>query len=132
MTNFTSHSDEATEYTSTVTIDSSIHPRVRFTIRRMSFTRRCELLRQIREIAGKAEFLQAGEDFGERVEAGLLSCEVEKLYLRWGLAKIEGLTIDGAAATVETLIESGPEPFAKEIVGAIQRECGLTEDERKN
>ena len=132
MTNCTSHSDDIADYTSTVTIDSSTQPKARFTIRRMSFERRCELLREIRGIAGKAEFLQAGEEFEERVEAGLLACEAEKLYLRWGLVKIEGLAIDGAAATVQALIESGPEALAKEIVGAIQRECGLTGAERKN
>ena len=90
------------------------------------------LCQQIREIAPKLEFLEAGSEFAEKVEANLLGQEIENLYLRWGLAGVEGLSIDGGAATVELLIARGPETLAKEIVAAIQAECRLTEEERKN
>jgi hypothetical protein len=98
----------------------------------MSFGRRVELCHSIREIAPKLEYLEAGSEFGEKVEANLLGQEIENLYLRWGLAGVEGILIDGESPTTEALIAKGPEPLAKEIVAAIQSECGLTEEERKN
>jgi hypothetical protein len=45
---------------------------------------------------------------------------------------VEGLTIDGEPATAASVIEKGPVALADEILGAIQRECGLSGDERKN
>jgi hypothetical protein len=98
----------------------------------MSFGRRTQLTTMIREISRKGEFLEAGNDFGEQLEANLLACEIEKMYLRWGLARIDGLTIDGEPATTESLIERGPEDLAKEIVAVVKSQCGLSEEERKN
>ena len=40
--------------------------------------------------------------------------------------------IDGQAATAEMLVEKGPESLSNEIVGAIQAELSLSEEERKN
>jgi hypothetical protein len=119
-------------YESTKAMDSKAVPGVRFAIQRMSFGRRMALCQQIREIAPKLEFLEAGSEFAEKVEANLLGQEIENLYLRWGLAGVEGLSVDGGAAAVELLIARGPETLAKEIVAAIQAECRLTEEERKD
>lgn len=107
-------------------------PGVCFTIVRMSFGRRVELVRQIRELAGKVEFLEAGKDAGEKIEAALLASEIDRLYLLWGLVKIEGLELDGQAATPETLVRAGPECLCREILAAVKGELGLSEDERKN
>ncbi len=49
-----------------------------------------------------------------------------------GWRAVEGLIIDGEAATVTQLLEKGPEDLAREIVGAIREQCGLSEAERKN
>jgi hypothetical protein len=103
-----------------------------FRIARMSFGRRIELTRRIWELTKKIEFLDAGEDPREKLEAAVLRGEIDKVYLSWGLAGIEGLTIDGEAAGVERLVEAGPEELCREIVAAIKAECGLNEDERKN
>jgi hypothetical protein len=54
------------------------------------------------------------------------------MYLQWGLVRIEGLVIDGEAATAVQLLEKGPEDLASEVVGAIKEQCGLSETERKN
>ena len=89
-------------------------------------------MRQIREISKRIEFLSAGDDLRERIEANLLQHEVDVTYLRWGLLEVAGLEIDGQAATVDLLIEKGPEELAREIVAAIRAQCGLSEDERKN
>ncbi len=120
------------DYLSEKTVESAAFPSVRFTISRMSFGRRVELTRRIWELAGKVEFLQAGEDPREKLEAALLTAEVERAYLQWGLVRVEGLTIDGQAATPELVVERGPQELCREIVTAVKAECGLSEDERKN
>jgi hypothetical protein len=98
----------------------------------MSFGRRIELLKAVREVAGRLEFLKAGGGDSEGCEALLLEREVERIYLDWGLVSVEGLMIDGRPATKQSVIEAGPEPLVKEIIGAIERQIVLSEDERKN
>jgi hypothetical protein len=107
-------------------------PGVRYAIAHISFGRRIELARRIREIARKLEFLEAGSDVREKLEAAVVAAEVDRAYLEWGLAGIEGLTIDGETATPGTLIDKGPMELAAEILARVRAECGLTEDERKN
>ena len=58
--------------------------------------------------------------------------QIDRLYLEWGLQAIDGLSIDGEAATPRLLIEQGPESLTREIVARIRGECHLSEDERKN
>jgi hypothetical protein len=122
----------AEKYASSVWLDSETRAGVRFGILRISFGRRIELVRRIREIGRKAEFLEASGDARERLEATVLGAEIDRAYLEWGLIGVEGMEIDGAAATAESLIEAGPVELMAEILARIKRECGLTEDERKN
>jgi hypothetical protein len=119
-------------YESVITTQSAAMPGVAFVINRISFGRRMELSRLVREISKKAEFLEAGTDLQERIEAGVLAHEVDAMYLRWGLVSVEGLTIDGVPAASEHLIDKGPEELTQEIVAAIKAQCGLSENERKN
>jgi hypothetical protein len=127
------HCEEtAVNYESVKTVDSAVAPGVRFTISRMSFGRRAELTRRIWELAGRAEFLQTGDDARERLEAALLTSEIERTYLNWGLQRVEGLTIDGQSATPDTAIARGPEELCREMLAAIKAECGLTDEEAKN
>jgi hypothetical protein len=105
---------------------------VRYEIVRVSFGRRIELARRIREIGRKMEYLEAGSDARETLEATVLAAEIDRAYLEWGLVAVEGLEIDGTAATPEMLVERGPVELAMEILGRIKSECGMTEDERKN
>ncbi len=120
------------DYRSTVEIASLAVPGVRFTIARMSFGRRLELGTRIRELSKRVEFHQGGQETGEKIEAGILACEIDRVYLQWGLVHISGLSIDGEPATVESVLERGPDGLSREIVAAIKAQCGLTEDERKN
>ena len=120
------------DYRSFVSVESRQYAGVVYTIRRMSFERRVELTRKIREIAHKAEYLEAGQDAREKIESALLVTEVDRAYLAWGLAKVEGLEIDGEPATPELLTASGPEEACREALEAIKAECGLSEAERKN
>jgi hypothetical protein len=105
---------------------------IRFAIRRISIGRRIELARLVREAGRGVEFLEASGDAREKLEAAVLAREIDRVYLQWGLAAVEGLMIDGEAATPELLIERGPLDVALEILARIKAECGLSEDERKN
>jgi hypothetical protein len=112
--------------------DSAARAGVRFGIVRVSFGRRIELARRIREIGRKAEFLEASSDVREKIEGAVLAAEIDRAYLEWGLTGVEGMTIDGAAATPGSVIEAGPVDLTAEILGRIKAECGLTENEIKN
>lgn len=113
-------------------VSSEVQPGVEFTITRMTFGRRVELMRQVRDLAKRIEYFEAGRDAKNEMEASLLGAEIDRLYVRWGLEGILGLDIDGAPATTESLIDCGPEELFIEALAAIKAECGLTENERKN
>ncbi len=115
-----------------VWLDAETHPRVRYRIAKMSLGRRIELARRIREAGRSIEFLEAGNDVREKLEAAVLKGEMDRVYLQWGLEAIEGLEIDGEEATPALLIEKGPANLAAEILKQIRSECGLSESERKN
>ena len=119
-------------YQSVLAIESKVLPGVRFVINRISFGRRMDLSRRVREITRKKEFLEAGSELDEKIEAGLLTQEVDAMYLSWALVAVDGLEIDGEPATAEQLLDRGPEELAREIVVAIKEQCGLSDAERKN
>src|SRR5581483_11235050 len=91
------------EYHSFASVESKTIPGVRFTILRMSFGRRMELMRRIRELARRIEFLSASQDPKEQMDAALAAGEVDKVYLLWGLQEVSGLELDGLPATPELL-----------------------------
>ncbi len=119
-------------YDSTFTIQSSVAPDVRFTVQRVSVARRLELLRRVRDLTSKIEFYRAGAVLGDKIDASIASGEVETLYVTWGVVQVEGLLIDGIAATPESLVASGPEDLVREAADLVRTQLGLTEDERKN
>ncbi len=120
------------DYRSERTLESKCVPDVKFTIARMSFGRRVELTRRVWELASRLECLAAGNDPKEKLEAALAAGEIERVYLNWGLLGIEGLVVDGQAATPELLAAAGPEELTREIIDAIKTESGLATDEAKN
>ena len=120
------------EYTSNETIDSTVARGVSYTDAKMSFGRRVELMRRIRELAARREFLEAGEAPDERMEAALLGSEIDRIYLLWGLKEVTGLQLDGLPATPESLAASGPEELYREALAAVKQQCGLSDAERKN
>src|SRR5438445_6595722 len=132
MTSCISRLDSGQSYESAAWFDAESGAGVRYAIARVSFGRRIELARRIREIGRKMEYLEATSDVREKLEATVLAAEIDRAYLEWGLIGVEGLTIDGAEATPESLIEKGPVGIAAEILERIKAECGLSEDERKN
>jgi len=119
-------------FETTVERESATVPGARFRVRRMTFGRRIELTKRVRELARRIEFAEAGETFADKVEASLLSLEVDRLYLDWGLESVRGLTVDGEAVSRENATERAPEALTREMIAAVKSECGLSEDERKN
>jgi hypothetical protein len=98
----------------------------------MSFERRVELMRRVRELARRAEFLAAAQSAEEKMDAALVQAEIERVYVAWGLRAVSGLVVDGLDASPETLSGDGPEELFREALAAIRAETGLSEEERKN
>jgi len=119
-------------YESVERVESKIARGVTYCVSKMSFARRVELMRQIRELAGRAEFLAAGDDIGGKMDAALLEVEIERLYVKWGLREITGLEVDGSPATPDSLAEAGPEDLFREAFTAVRAAAGLSSAERKN
>src|SRR4051812_34793678 len=131
MMNFISRSPSPVEHASRVWHESSTYKGVRFATRQISLSGRIELTRNIQELLYKNEFLRAGDSL-EQAQACLADLLARKVYVKWGTSDIEGLTIDGVAASIEDLIERGPERLCAEIASTIQSELVLSEEERKN
>jgi len=119
-------------YDSVKDVESKLAPGVSFRVARMSFARRMELMRQVRELARRMEFLEAGKEPGEKMDAALIQAEIDRVYLMWGLREVVGLEVDGHAATPAVLMESGPEDLLREALAAVKCETGLSVAERKN
>jgi hypothetical protein len=119
-------------YESLKVVESAVAPGVRYTVAKMSFARRMDLMRKVRELAGRMEYLEAGGGAGDKMDAALLEREIDRLYLTWGLRKIAGLEVDGADATPDSLADAGPEDLLREALAAVRAETGLSEAERKN
>jgi hypothetical protein len=58
--------------------------------------------------------------------------EMAPPLLRWGVASIEGLVIDGKPADIELLIDAGPPELCEEISYQVTRVMNLSAAERKN
>lgn len=128
---FTLPLHRGTHYCPVVWKESNVLPGVQYAIRRVSLGQRIELTKAVRELALRNEFLKAAE-IPDQMEAALADLLIKKLYLRWGLVEIRGLTIDGKPATPERLIDDGPEALADEVVSGIRVELELSPEERKN
>jgi hypothetical protein len=124
--------EPAGKYSSETLVKSRAVPGVTFAIARMSFGRRVELMRRVRELARQAEFMAAGTGAGDKMDAALLQAEIDRTYVLWGVRSVTGLTVDGAAAGPELLAEAGPEEVFREALAAVRKETGLSEEERKN
>ena len=113
-------------------VESRVARGVTFTVARMSFGRRVELMRRVRELAGEWSSWRPGKAPGEKMDAALLQAEIDRLLRDVGIAGGSGLEVDGVAATPELLAEAGPENLFREALAAVRAETGLSEAERKN
>ena len=112
-------------YESVTVVESQVASEVKFTIAKMSFGRRVELMRRVRELARRIESLEAGQEPGDKVGATLVRAEIDKLYLTWGLRAVTGLSLDSIGATPELLAEAGPEEVFREALAAVRAVTGL-------
>jgi hypothetical protein len=119
-------------YDSVAYVESRVAIGVKFTVAKMSFGRRTELMRQVRELARKVDFLEAGRSPAQKMDAGMLRVEIDRVYVKWGLLAISGLELDGVDATPELLAEVGPEELFREALAVVRWQTGLCPDERKN
>ncbi len=122
----------ATGWQSRTAVQSESWPGVEFVIARITFGRRLELLKRVRDLAVRLEYFEAGREEKNRIEASLLGAQLDRLYIEWGLEEVRGLDIDGEPATPEILVDRGPEQLFREALAAVKAECGLTEDQKKN
>lgn len=99
---------------------------------RMSLLRRHRLLLELKGLAAEQRFHAVQEGIESELAAAELRGRIDEKVIRAALVHIEGLSIGGAPATVESLLESGPEDLAYEIAEAIADESFLNEEERKN
>lgn len=137
MTKSTSHLDERTNapvmYESAVWRQSRAWPGVQFQVLRMSLIRRHRLMQELKSLASEEAFHRAApQEAGSEISAAELQTRIDEMVIRTALLGIKGLSINGQPATVESLIDSGPESLAREIAEAIAEESFLNEDERKN
>ena len=119
-------------YESSILIESQIEAGLTYKVAKMSFARRMDLMRRVRELARRAEFLEAGSRPGDKMDAAILQAEIDKLYIIWGLLEVSGLELDGCPATPAALADSGPENVFREALAAVRSETGLNAAERKN
>jgi hypothetical protein len=89
-------------------------------------------MREVRDLARRVEFLEAGEQASDKMDAILLRAEIDRLYVKWGLHAVSGLVVDGAEATPESLADAGPEELFREALAAVRATTGLDAAERKN
>jgi hypothetical protein len=121
------------DYSSSYTLESKTLPGVHVRLRRMSFGRRLELARALRQALEQMDqVLAAGESEIAAAERATVAAEADAACLRWAVAEVQGLEIDGQPATVESLLASGPEELVCEVLSAVRAELGLNEEERKN
>lgn len=122
-----------TMYESTVWRESRLWPGVRFQVLRMSLIRRHRLMHELKRLASEETFHRAAlADTDGEISAAELQTRIDEMVIRTALRAIEGLNIDRQSATVESLLENGPESLAREIAEAIAEETSLEKTERKN
>ncbi|MCC6389519.1 MAG: hypothetical protein IT167_02865 [Bryobacterales bacterium] len=119
-------------YSSTIQYESRMIPGVTFTLWRLSFGKRLELLRRVHSLAGKQEFCTASQTVESQYEAAILEKAMQQIYLECTLVQVEGLLIDGEPASTDILLQRGPENLVGEIIGTIHRHMGLSAEEQKN
>jgi len=110
--------------------ESQIMTGVSYVVERMSFGRRIELMKTVRQAMRTLDFHNAGKE-NDGMTGAIVSAEIDRAYVTWGLREVEGLLLDGEKATPETLATRGPEPLFLEALAAVKQECGLTEVEKK-
>lgn len=131
MTRYMLPSHSGIQFESSRRLESESVPGAVFWVRKVSLAQRIDLFTRVRELTQKHEFLRSGNQ-AEQMEGALGDLLTVRMFVEWGLERVEGLRIDGQDASVSLLIEKGPEELCAEVASAVQSGCGLSEEERKN
>jgi hypothetical protein len=131
-----------------ITVASQIDPDVKYVLRKMTERRRAARELEFAPLYQKALDLDAkgveasklAQDSGSdkdfiraNNEASLFAfSEWYPAWIKWGIAKIDGLTIDDEPATIEKFCEFADEELILEAFRLIQEQAGLGDAERKN
>jgi hypothetical protein len=90
-------------------------------------------MQAIKSLASEEAFHRAApRGVSSEISAAELQSHIDVIVIRTALLEIKGLSINGQPASVEKLLDSGPESLAREIAETIAEESFLTEGERKN
>lgn len=142
------------DFSTTITHESQALPGVSFTVRRLNVIERAkrdakmlparsrysDILDRMRTLSvdpdaddyksapGKENQFNAAWSELIHVENG----EIRPAYIRAGLVSVDGLTIDGAAPTVEAFLAGAPDPLIIEVFAACRAASDLQEELRKN
>jgi hypothetical protein len=111
---------------------SAKYPGVRYKVLKMSMARRLDLTRRVKDLMKNLEFLNAGTTATDKVDAAILSGEMDRLYWDFGLESIDGLDINGETTTPAGQFDRGPEELSREILQRIKQNLQLGPDEQKN
>ena len=60
------------------------------------------ITRKVMRLLAELEYWEGGEGLDDRSERCTGGAQVDLAYLEWGLAHVEGLEIDGEAATIRS------------------------------
>jgi hypothetical protein len=120
------------QYASSEWREAKSVPGVRYEIVKVSLARRAEITRRVRSLLAELEYHGAGSGMDDRLAAAEVASRVDRVYVEWGLLRMEGLEIDGEPCGVTALVERGPEELSREIATQIRRQCRLSDEERKN
>src|SRR5262245_43681276 len=102
-----------------VTYRSSVIEGVEVTMKRLTFQSRLELLKDLRPLLQKLEFLSADPKTSGGIERAILEKEVETELLKWGVVRIYNTNDGSEVMNTEKLLDTAPVELADELVGFI-------------
>lgn len=142
------------QLTGNITHDSEALPGVRFVVKRLNYISRSErdlallddrakltaIMRRMEALVIDGDLAEAKPIKGKEDEYARLNAEyalihqtrIVPAYVRAGFISVEGLDIDGKAATAEDILEHAPDEFLDEVFAACVTASGLSETQRKN
>lgn len=148
--------NKTVNYKSLVEFDSKLFPGLHLKLRKMSAGRRADYrvktadvyteIRKRREpvdaLLSKEKELDEDDKTGkEEIDREVRQLQLDtwnevivpKLYpslIRWGVAEVSGVEVDGEPVTIDNLLEKIPEDIVVEIGAAIDRIIGLSFEEQ--
>jgi hypothetical protein len=132
--------------------ESAALPGVKFTVRRLNYIARSErdlgmledrarlngIMARMRELSEGGEIGQprpGAEQEYRKLDAEyaiIHQTQIVPAYIRAGLVRVEGLTVEGQAADAAAVLASAPDAFLDELFAACHAASDMSEEQRKN